>query len=309
MITRYTYKSLTWLDVANPSVEEVREFIAEAGVPVGLSNDLTVMVPHSDCHAKKGVLKLTLDWPIVRRTDISHPHEVKFLVTKTHLITIRFEEVGAIQHFAKEFEVHCLLQSGTSVKNKAKETTPVLLFLALLSSLYKGLYNKLDYLQARLYDVEDDIFNEKEREMVSEISHVTRRLITFRQTITAHENALKRLRLGLTEAFGSKYAHHVDGLEHHYRHILRHSRALTSTAVDLRNTNVAMLSTKENEIMKMLTVLAFITFPLTLFTSTFGMNTVSAPIIGMKYDFWIIIGIMCVVSITLFVYFKYKKWI
>ena len=60
--------------------------------------------------------------------------------------------------------------------------------------------------------------------------------------------------------------------------------------------------------MKILTIMAFITFPLTLFASMFGMNTHTTPIVGYPGDFWIILGIMVIVSAGLFSYFKYKKW-
>jgi len=33
------------------------------------------------------------------------------------------------------------------------------------------------------------------------------------------------------------------------------------------------------------------------------------PIVGALNDFWIIVGIMLAISIAMFFYFKYKKWI
>lgn len=58
----------------------------------------------------------------------------------------------------------------------------------------------------------------------------------------------------------------------------------------------------------MFTILAFITFPLTLFTSMFGMNTKTTPLVGRDGDFWIILGAMTVISIGFFAYFRYRKW-
>jgi Mg2+ and Co2+ transporter CorA len=43
-------------------------------------------------------------------------------------------------------------------------------------------------------------------------------------------------------------------------------------------------------VMKNLTIMAFITFPLTLLSSLFGMNTHDTPIIGFKGDFWLILS-------------------
>lgn len=302
MIERYKYKKLTWVDLINPTQEEIREIVTEAAVPPAFANDLTAMVPHTTTHYQKSALKITLDFPIVRRTDIDHPHEIKFIITKNHLITIRFEDMEAIHRFSKEFEVRCMLQNG-------RTTTTPRLFLVLLDFIYDSLYLKLDYLEARMKDIEEGIFSGQEKEMVTEISHVSRRLITFRQTLGAHENALSKLRGGIAHAFGTKYETPLENLEHHYRNLNRRVYALISTLDDLRDTNLGLLTTKQNEVMKTFTILAFITFPLTLFTSMFGMNTVTTPILGKQGDFWIILAIMIFVSIFFFVYFKYRKWI
>ncbi|MFT5849522.1 MAG: magnesium transporter [Patiriisocius sp.] len=302
MIQRYTQKKLTWLDVLNPTPDEIREIAAEAGIPSEFTSDLTVMIPHSETFHVKGALKITLDFPIVRRTDIKHPHEIKFIATKTHLVTIRFEDIESMHRFAKEFEVLCMLKNKTV-------TEPAALLVTMLNYLYDAMYLKLDYLETKMKDVEEEIFNEHEREMVFEISGVSRRLITFKQTLSAHENALSRLRGALGFSFGKKYEARVDELEHHYRNLNRQVYALSSTLDDLRDTNMALLSTKQNETMKIFTILAFITFPLTLFTSMFGMNTETTPIVGNEGDFWIILSIMVIVSIAFFALFKYKRWI
>ncbi len=302
MIQRFTQKKLTWLDVLNPTTEDIREIAAEAGIPSEFTNDLTVTIPHNEVFHVKGALKITLDFPIVKRTDINHPHEIKFIVTKTHLVTIRFEDIESIHRFGKEFEVLCML-------NNKQVTQPINLFITLLNYLYDAMYLKLDYLETKMRDIEEEIFNEHEREMVFEISSVSRRLITFKQTISAHENALMRLRGSVGFAFGKKYEERINELEHHFRNLNRQVYALSSTLDDLRDTNMALLSTKQNETMKIFTILAFITFPLTLFTSMFGMNTVTTPIVGQEGDFWIILSVMAIVSVFFFVFFKYKKWI
>ncbi len=302
MITRYEQKNRTWIDVLNPTPEEIKEVATEAAIPADFTHDLTVMIPHSKTVYEKGALKVTLDFPIVRRTDINHPHEIKFIVTKTHLVTIRFEDIEALHRFGKEFEVLCVLENG-------RQKPTITLFITMLTFLYEAMNLKLDYIANKLKDIEEEIFKEHEKEMVFELSQISRRLISFKQTIAAHEHALTQLRSGIGVAFGKKYEKEVDILEHHYRHLTRQLYTLDHTLNDLRETNHALLSTKQNEIMKIFTILAFITFPLTLFTSVFGMNTVATPIVGNQSDFWIIISVMVVVSIFFFAYFKYKKWI
>jgi len=302
MINRYEHNKLTWLDVINPTTEEIRELIEECGIPPEFSNDLTSMTPRTETLAKKGALKTTLDFPIVRRTDIDHPHEIKFLVTKSHLVTIRFEDIEAMHRFGKEFEVYCML--------KQKKTAPstITVFFTLLIYLYEAMETKLEYIETKLKDIENGIFDNREKEMVYDLSQIMRRLIDFRQVIGAHEKALENLHIQVGTAFPGKHTEAIIELEHRYRYVNRNVYALVSTTEDLRDTNNALLSTKQNEIMKMFTILAFITFPLTLFTSMFGMNTISTPIVGREGDFWLILGVMGIVSITFFAYFKYRRW-
>lgn len=303
MIQRHTHKKLTWLDVINPTGEEIRELIDECGIPLEFTNDLSTMTPRTETFTKKGALKITLDFPIVRRTDIDHPHEIKFMVTKSHLVTIRFEDIEAVHRFGKEFEVYCMLgQKQTS------SPSTITLFFSLLNYLYEAMNVKLDFIETRLKDVENAIFNDQEKEMVLEISHLTRKLIDFRQTIGAHEKALEYLRKDVKTAFPGNYETVLNQLEHSYRHLNRSVYALMSTVEELRETNNSLLTTKQNEVMKMFTILAFITFPLTLFTSMFGMNTETTPIVGREGDFWFILGIMAIVSISFFAFFRYKKW-
>lgn len=303
MIERHEYNAVTWMDVVNPTTEEIRELVEECGIPPEFTTDLTTMTPRSEVFAVKGALKLTLDFPIVKRTDINHPHEIKFIATKKHLITIRFESIEAVHRFSKEFEVSSILSKAGAKASGGH------LCMSLLDRLYRTMTVKLDYLESKMTDIEEQIFESREKEMVTEISNTNRRLIRFKQTLYVHEEVLEELKTAVVIAFGKSYVRYVEILHDEYRHQQRRIRALKHTLDELRNTNDSLLTTKQNEVMKIFTILAFITFPLTLFTSMFGMNTQTTPILGHPNDFWIILGIMVIVSVSFFAFFKYKHWI
>ena len=303
MIERFEHKKVTWFDVVHPTVEEVRELFRETGLPAEFGNDLTSMTPRSESKALKNCLKLTLDFPIVKRIDINHPHEVKFLVTKEKLITVRFEDIQAVYKFGKEFEVQSLLKTNDNGISGPRY------FLALLNHLYDGLGAKLDYLESKTQAVEEDIFDNSEKEVLFEISKINRRLITFRHTLGTHETVLEDLKTDIELAFGKEFVPAVDELISIYKHLMQRVLGLSNTVENLRNTNTALLTAKQNEVMKIFTIMAFITFPLSLFTSLFGMNTENTPLVGSEHGFWYIILIMTFISLCFFAYFRYKKWI
>jgi magnesium transporter len=303
MIERHTYKNITWVDVVSPTTDEIRVLADECTIPTEYLYDLTAPTPKTEVFSRKGFLKITLDFPIVKRTDINHPHEVKFLVTKSHLITIRFEEIETLHRFSKEYEVLCALKKG------AKNNTADSLFITILGYFYDSLYLKLDYLETKLKDIEEEIFNQREEAMVFELSNISRRIIAFRQTIDAHEDALIELTKEIKIAFSANHDERLEAIVHQYKIVRRRLRALASTFYDLRKTNDSLLETKQNGFMRVFTILAFVTYPLTLFSSMFGMNTEHTPIVGAQFDFWIIAGIMVLVSTCFFAYFRHRKWL
>lgn len=303
MITRYTHNALTWVDLHAPTPEEVREVMEEYNIAPELVEDLTAPVPQSRINAARGTLKLTLDFPMVKSERAGAGHEVKFIITKKLLLTVRYEEISAFHKFAKEFEVLSILSRS------GKRAHAGHIFVALIGALYARLDEKLDYLNSRMSEIDECIFQGKEKEMVADISEVSRRTIAFNLALSIHKEVLENASPGLEKLFGSTFLKDIDGLMEHFHYLIRRVRSLQETIDELRETNSALLTTKQNEIMKNLTVMAFITFPLMLFTSMFGMNTKILPIVGMPGDFWIIITAMGVATVGFFIFFKYRDWI
>ena len=303
MIDRYQNGPVTWLDVIHPTSDEVRELYEEANLPTDFVDDLTSSTPRTESKAVEGALKITLDFPVVKRTDINHPHEVKFIATKSHLITVRFEDIQSVHQFGKEFEMSSVLNTDS------KNAIGAHYFFSIIRSLYEALDNKLDYLETRTQSVEENIFGSDEKEILQEISEISRRLISFKHTIATHEGALNKLRADTEKAFGENFKTTITELQTSYLYLVRRVTRLMSTVDDLRDTNNALLTSKQNEVMKILTIMAFITFPLSLFTSMFGMNTTSTPILGWRGDFWIILGIMSFITLCFFAFFRYQRWL
>jgi Mg2+ and Co2+ transporter CorA len=182
------------------------------------------------------------------------------------------------------------------------------LFFALLNELYQTSSSKLDYIESKLADIEGSIFNENEKQMVVEIAKTNKRLIAYRHILRAHEDIFFELEPLIEKSYDGTYRDDFTNMRKMYIMLLHRSNTLFETLNAIRTANDSMLNTKQNETIKTLTIMAFITFPLTLFSSMFGMNTEATPIIGQRYDFWIIVGTMSTAAIFFFFFFKYKKW-
>ncbi len=302
MLTRYAQRNLTWIDLVAPSAAEVRALMTEFDIDPVIAEELTSPSPKSKAEHRGGQLYLVLHFPALRGLSPRPEAEIDFIVGKSFLITTRYSNIDPLHSFAKTFEVNSVLGHRGAEHGGH-------LFVAVARDLYRSLNLECDRLRERLEEAEDRIFAGREREMVTQISVVGRMIHDFRRTLEPHKSMLESLEPQGEKIFGAGFSYHMRSLVGEYervRHTLEHLREWQG---ELRETNNSLLSTKQNDIMKNLTVMAFITFPLTLFSSLFAIDAKHKPIVGMDYDFWIILGIMMLTATAFFFFFKYKKWL
>jgi len=70
-----------------------------------------------------------------------------------------------------------------------------------------------------------------------------------------------------------------------------------------------MISSKLNDIMKFLTIFSVIFIPLTFIAGIYGTNFEFLPELQFKYGYFMMLGIMVIISILMLFYFKRKKWL
>ncbi|OFW47815.1 MAG: magnesium and cobalt transport protein CorA [Actinobacteria bacterium RBG_13_35_12] len=72
---------------------------------------------------------------------------------------------------------------------------------------------------------------------------------------------------------------------------------------------LSSISNKMNEVMKLLTIIATIFIPLTFIAGIYGMNFAYMPELQWRWGYFGVLFIMAVVSITMLIYFRKKKWL
>ncbi len=302
MITRYAQRNLTWVDLVAPSAQEVRSIMSEFELDPVLAEELTSPSPKSKAERRGQLLYLVLHFPALRALNSRPEQEIDFIIGKNFLITTRYSNIDPLHSFAKAFEVNSVLhRSGAEHGGH--------LFVGMARDLYHSLLIECDRLHERLDGVEDKIFAGREREMVAQISINGRMIHDFRRTLEPHKLMLESLEPHGERIFGAGFSYHTRALLGEYervRHTLEYLREWLS---ELRETNNSLLSTKQNDIMKNLTIMAFVTFPLSLMVGLFAIDAHSNPILNLEYGFWIILGILLVSSVCFITFFKYKKWL
>ena len=145
--------------------------------------------------------------------------------------------------------------------------------------------------------------------MVEELSVIHRDILEFHRALRMHRSVLQSFSLACENFFGKGFRHYSENITGEYLKIEELLHDQKEILNELRITNDSLLSTKTNETMKVLTATAFLVLPATLISQLFSMNTTTVPLVGMSNDFWVILGIMGIIAIATFAFFKSKKWL
>jgi len=307
MLKRYTYKKITWIDLESPTQEELRTVMQEFDIHPLVATELAspTMRPRVDLY--HNFAYLILHYPSFLHNHGNHheygEQEVDFVVGKNFIVTAHYEMIDSIREFSKVFEVQSMVDRNTLGDHAG------FVFFHIAREMYRSLGDGLDAIGEDLEEIEEHIFEEYEKEMVRAISGVNRDLLNFRQSIRLHKDILESLELAGPDFFGAKFSPYLHSLTGEYYRVASELENHRETLAELRNTNDSLLSSKQNEIMKKFTIVAFATLPMSLLATMFGMNTIDTPIIGGTGDFWIIVAVMVTVFAGLFWYFRTKRWI
>lgn len=303
MLARHSYRGMVWIDLESPTPEEVRALMHEYDLHPAVAEELLKPSLKSKAERFDNCIYLILHFPTIQGRTIARAQEIDFILGQDFIITTRYEDVDSLFKFSKVFEANALIDQADTGNRSGY------IFCMMLRNIYRGLESELEGVSLLLERIEDRIFEGQERAMVSELSRVARTLLTFKQTIMQHKDMLDSLEGPGVHLHGQAFAYHLRGIISEYLRLTSSLQSARDMLAELRTTNDSLLSAKQNEIMKTLTIMAFVTFPLTLISSIFGMNTKELPVVGLAGDFWIVLGGMALLAAVFFLYFRIKKWL
>jgi magnesium transporter len=302
MHSRSEHNGIVWIDLESPSRDEVQDIMDQFGIAPLIAEELLLPSTKPRVEFSDTYIYLILHFPALRHSHKTREQEIDFVVGRNFIITTHYDTIDPLHKFSKVFEVNSLLDKS----NLGDHAGYVLFYM--LKNLYGAVEHEVEYIRHDLATIEEHIFSGREVPMVAAISRSARDLLNLRQRIEPHREIVREFETGAEKFFGADFAPYLRALSDEYYRVHNHIMRETESLHELRETNNSLLTTKQNETMKTFTILAFVTLPLSLIAAIFSMDTKYEPIVGLPYDFWIIMGLMVCVAFFMYSYFKHKEW-
>jgi len=183
------------------------------------------------------------------------------------------------------------------------------LLYEVLDDLYDYCFPILDKIGFKLEQIDEEIgAAEGAKGLVTDIHKVKQEIISYRKIIKPQRPTLRLLERYverfLPEQLETYYDDLVDASERIWDLLDNYKEVVEA----LEDTNESAINHRQNDILRVLTVVSVILLPMTLVTGIFGMN-VHFPGFETAAAWWGIAAGMVALAVCLAAFFRYKRWL
>jgi magnesium transporter len=193
-------------------------------------------------------------------------------------------------------------------KGRLRKMGPDYLAYALLDAIVDNYFLLLEKLGEKVEDIEEELVSDPGRKTLQDIHVLKREMIYLRKSVWPLREVISGL-----ERIESDLIRESTGI--FLRDIYDHTIQVIDTVETYRDMLSGMLdmylssvSNRMNEVMKVLTIIATIFIPLTFIAGIYGMNFRYMPELGWRWAYFVVLGFMLAVGISMLVFFRRKKW-
>lgn len=198
------------------------------------------------------------------------------------------------------------LRSGAG---RLRHRGPDYLLYALLDLLVDSLYTVLEAAGDRTEALEDAVASQAAVSVQLRIAALRREMALLRRAVWPLREVLAALQRdavpNMTETtqpyLRDVYDHLVQAID-----VIESLRDVLSATLDL---HLSVISTRQNDIMKTLTVVSTVFIPLTFIVGVYGMNFDNMPELHTRYGYFVLLGSMLAVAGATLGYFRYRRWL
>lgn len=193
-------------------------------------------------------------------------------------------------------------------KNKIRTSGADYLAFALLDIVVDNYIYIIGQLGDKIESLEENMTNDPKKELLEQINFYKRELNFLRKNIKPAKEMILTLAKLESEFIHTENRIHFKELQDNINEATELSDSYREILYDQLNIYHTMMSTKLNEIMRVLTVFSVIFIPLTFIVGVYGTNFDNLPEIHWQNGYFIMWGIMVVVTLWMLWFFKRKKW-
>ena len=299
-----------WLDLVNPTDQErsAVERVTHLRVPA----QADVAEIESSSRLMQDGEALYLSMPLTyfdRAREASAVSPVGFVLSATHLITVRFADMPVFDTFAERFASNPHTTSGGA-------------FIGLLEAIIDRLADVLEHVGADLSEISHQIFgsereadqrsnkiDERLRATLGRIGRRGDRLANIRDSLVGTQRIVSYVHDMSAAWMDKTLVHRCSTLRSDITSLMEYDVQLSNKVQFLLDATLGFINIEQNNGIKILTVVSVVGVPPTLVASIYGMNFKWIPELQWEYGYFYGLTVIVLSAILPLLWFKKRGWI
>ncbi len=290
-----------WLDFENPSVEDgafMRRVFGLHPLAVDSCQDMAGQVPKVDDYdgyifiVARGI-DYTVDTRVLSTTEMGIFLGGNFVISVHPGLLYSIESVIALME-----------RDGLPLRRGSSFLTYILLD-AMVQNLVPGVNGLEDWVD----DIEDSVIERPDPNALEAILELKRSSFQLRRAIAPQREMLNRLsRAEFAHVTGDALPYYRDI----YDTILRidgQNETLRDRADTTLSVYLSLVANQQNDLMRVLAVVATVFMPLSLIAGIYGMNFEYIPELGLRWGYFAVLGVMATAIAAVLWIFWARRWI
>lgn len=227
-------------------------------------------------------------------------NELDFFVGENFIVTF---------HHIPSLEVTNVWNKMLALKNYGK-WNPYYVFYEVLDKIVDNYFPILYKIEEELRKLEDNTQKKSMNHLMNELFEIRNMLLDLLHTVNPMRDLLYRM-LNSQHLNLNRVVERREYFSDIYDHLLKLSEMVAANrevTADIRDSYLSLNSHQTNNVMKLLTIITSIFAPLTFIAGIYGMNFPKIPELSWDYGYFVILGLMGIIAISMVFWFARKGW-
>lgn len=292
--------SVFWLQVIG--IHDAR-IIQQIGDVFGISSLTLEEVMNSNQHPKfeefQDYLYVnTRTYYFEQETGKSKYENISIILGKNFVITFQEKDDGVFKTIQDR-----LREKNSLLRSKKNDY----LFCTILDTIVDNYFPTLEHIETKIDDVESRI-SLSDKKIQHEIYQLRQEVTIFSKILRPQREFLNMLLRSDSELIEEKISRNIHDVYEHVIHLLETLDLNRENLTGLHELYLSTISNRMNEVMKMLAIVAALFIPITFVAGVYGMNFQYMPELSSPIAYPVVLVGMAATTISMFYYFKKKKW-
>ncbi|MDC7999376.1 magnesium/cobalt transporter CorA [Gilvibacter sediminis] len=182
------------------------------------------------------------------------------------------------------------------------------LAFALMDVVVDHYYVVIEGFEEVINHLEEELTDNPSPQIKGEIHHLKKELLQLRKKVIPLREATSQFSKSEHKLIVDTTPLFVRDLYEHTVHVIDNLDSNRDLLNGLQDLYISELSFKMNKVMQLLTLVSTIFIPLTFLAGIYGMNFTNIPELHYQYGYFVLLGIMLVITIILIIFFRRKHW-